>query len=97
VIRAYENPDLPLSERLPSLARRFSCISRADGLDPWSPDRFHEWVVGAGEGTPAWHAGHLVLGLWGDGPWERFDAVAAVAAWGDADRRTFANWCLVWR
>jgi len=37
-IRDYENSNLPLERRLPSLARRFASLKKAIGLDPWSPE-----------------------------------------------------------
>ena len=97
LIRDYENPDLTMDRRLPSLARRFSCLKGADGLEPWSPDKFHAWVIAAGQGTPAWHAGHLILNLSGKGSWEPFDAIAAVDTWDDPDKSLFATWVLSWK
>lgn len=97
LIRDYENPDLPLNRRLPSLARRFSCLKDADGLKPWSPKEFYTWIAAKGEGTPAWHAGHLILNVSGDGPWGPFDAIAAVTTWGEKDRNVFATWALSWK
>ncbi len=97
LVRDYENPELPLERRLPSLARRFSCLKKADGLEPWSPDDLYTWVTTKGDATPAWHAGHLILNVLGDGPWDRFDAVAAVTVWDDKDRTVFANWVRSWR
>lgn len=97
LIRDYENPNLPLERRLPSLARRFACLRHAEGLDPWSAEQFHAWIMRTGEGSTAWHAGHLVLNLKGDGPWARFDAVAAVRVWDEGSRNVFATWARTWR
>lgn len=97
LIRDYENQELPLEKRLPSLARRFSCMKDAKGLDPWSPKELHEWIEGKGRDTAAWHAGHLILNLSGDGPWENFDAVAAVKVWDDSEKKVFATWALSWQ
>ncbi|MCP4600864.1 MAG: hypothetical protein GY847_10090 [Proteobacteria bacterium] len=96
LIRDYENSELPIERRLPSLARRFSCLKDADGLEPWSPEELHHWVVNKGDGTPAWHAGHLILNLSGNGSWNRFDAIAAVQAWSEEDRNVFATWARSW-
>ena len=96
LIRDYENPDLPLERRLPSLARRFTCLEDAQGLDPWSPERFHSWIESMGNNSPAWHAGHLILNVSGGGPWRKFDAIAAIGAWNEKDRATFAAWARTW-
>ena len=96
LIRDYENTDLPLERRLPSLARRFPCLTGARGIDPWSPDELHRWVESQEEGCAGRYAGLFVLNLLGDGPWDRFDAVRAVPVWDDDERRTFANWVRTW-
>lgn len=96
-IRAYEREDLPLAERLTSLGRRFPCLERAAGLDPFAPDTLHAWALEQGPEEPGFHAAMLLLNLHGDGPWERFDAVAAARLWSDRDKKMFANWLLVWR
>ncbi len=97
LVRDYENPTLPLTKRLPSLARRFSCLEGADGIYPWSAKDLHAWVLEQGEGSAAWHAGHLILNVFGEGPWELFDAVAAVKVWNDDDRAVFAGWARTWQ
>ena len=97
LVRDYENPNLSLEQRLPSLARRFPCLERADGLDPWSPNAFYEWALSDGEGTSRWHAAHLVLNLEGKGPWKQFDAIAAIQIFGDADRLVFSSWAKTWK
>jgi hypothetical protein len=96
LVRDYENPELPLEKRLPSLARRFPCLSKADGLDEWSAERFHAWIVNKGADSHAWHAGHLVLNLFEKGPWEKFDAVSAICHWDDESRSIFAAWAISW-
>ena len=96
-IRAYERSDLPLDERLPSLGRRFPSLSGAAGLDPWDPERLHDWIRERGPDSPAFHAGLLLLNLQGPGPWPSFDALAAARVWGDEDRQMFINWLRVWR
>ena len=82
LVRDYENSSLPLERRVPSLARRFSCLKRADGVDPWCSETFHKWVTENGENTCEWHAGHLILNLMGQGPWKPFDAISAVSVVG---------------
>jgi hypothetical protein len=96
-IRAYERRELPIAERLPSLARRFPCLRGAEGLEPFDPGAFHASMRARGDGSAAYHAGLLLLNLYGKGPWERFDALAALRAWGDADRQMFINFMRVWR
>ncbi len=97
LIRDYENPDLPFERRLPSLARRFTCLKGAAGLEPWSPAALYSWIETAGEGTAAWHAGHLILNLSGPGDWSSFDAIAAVKTWNDEDLTVFTTWARTWR
>ena len=96
-IRAYERPDLPLAKRLPSLARRFPCLADAEGVAPWDPERLYAWIRTAGVGGAAWHAGLLLLNLWGEGDWERFDALEAARVWEDGDKQMFINWMRTWR
>ena len=96
-IRGYEREDLPLAERLTSLGRRFPCLERAVGLDPFEPEALHAWALEQGESSAGYHAAMLLLNLFGDGPWERFDAVGAARLWGDQDKKMFVNWLLVWR
>ena len=96
-IRAYERIDLPLEERLPSLARRFHALVTAEGTDPWDANALHNWAQAQKQDSPGRHAGLFLLNLWGPGPWDRFDAIAAVHSWKDQDRVMFANWARVWR
>jgi hypothetical protein len=96
-IRAYERPELPLEQRLPSLARRFPCLDGAAGLDPWDPRALHAWIRERGEGSAAWHAGLLLLNLWGRRDWPRFDALAAARVWEEGDKQMFVDWMRVWR
>lgn len=96
LVRDYENRDLPLAKRLPSLARRFNCLANADGLDPWLPEQLYSWILAKGEGTPEWYAGHLILNLSGKGPWNKFDAIEAVMVWDPEDRSVFASWARTW-
>jgi hypothetical protein len=97
LVRDYENPNLSLDARVSSLARRFPCLNGAEGLDVWSPDGFYKWISQRGEDTPAWHAGHLILELWGEGPWTTFDAIAAVGVWDEPNRAVFASWARTWQ
>jgi hypothetical protein len=72
-------------------------LSGAPGLDPFSTEEFHAWVIRQRPDSSAWHAGHLVLNILGDGPWARFDAIAAVKAFDQENRAVFANWARCWR
>jgi hypothetical protein len=96
-IRSYERADLDLGGRLPSLARRFPSLKGAGGLEPWNPAAFHAWIAERGEGGAAWHAGLLLLNLWGAGPWPPFDLLAAARVWEDGDKQMFVNWLRVWK
>jgi hypothetical protein len=96
-IRAYERPELPIDERLGSLARRFPCLKGARGVAPFAAAELHAWARTLGAHTPGFHGAMLILNLFGAGPWAPFDAVAAARIWGDADKKMFANWLLVWR
>ena len=97
LLRDYENPDLPLEARLPSLARRFPCLKGAPGLDPFSIETFYRWVDTRPEQSAARHAGYLILSLSGKGPWPRFDAVAAIPVFDEENRLVFANWARTWQ
>lgn len=96
-IRAYERSDLPLEKKLPSLGKRFPCLRGAPGLDPWDSSEFHEWVSQQETGSSAYHAGHLLLNLSGDGPWESFDILAARRVWTQDDTQAFIQWIKVWQ
>ena len=96
-IRAYERRELPVADRLPSLARRFPCLKGAAGLEPFDPASFHAWAKSKGPGSGEYHAAILLLNLFGDGAWEKFDVLTAARVWGDADRQMFINWMRVWR
>jgi hypothetical protein len=65
-------------------------------LNPWSALDFYDWVLMQEENAPAWHAGHLVLNVYGKGPWTAFDAIAAVQSWSEEDRALFAAWARFW-
>ena len=97
MIRAYERSDLPIEEKLPSLARRFTSLADAPGLEPWDPPSFHAWVLEREDGSAARHAGLFILNLFGAGPWDTFDILAATRVWDEGDRQAFINWMRVWR
>lgn len=96
LIRDYENPELPVSRRVSSLGRRFACLERALGLDPWDPEELIRWAERHGEGTAPWHACSLLLSLHGDERF-RFDVIGALEVLSEQDRKTLANWVLSWR
>lgn len=97
LLRDYENPELSLEIRLPSLARRFPCLKGAPGLNPFCKEEFHAWIGTRPAESAARHAGLLILNLGGSGPWPPFDAIAAVAAFDEENRVVFANWARSWR
>ena len=96
-IRAYERGDLPLDERLASLARRFPCLENAAGLDPWDGSSLLDWIGNRGQDDPAYHAGHLLLNLANHEGCPPFDVMQAAKIWGEQDRQTFIDWLRVWR
>ncbi len=96
LIRDYENPELPISRRVSSLGRRFVCLDKAPGLDPWNPEELTLWAERQGEGTASWHACRLLLSLHGD-KWCRFDVISALGVLPEQDRKTLANWVLSWK
>jgi len=96
-IRAYERNDLPLEERLASLARRFPCLENADGLDPWDAKALFAWVESRGREDSAYHAGQLILSLAEYKGCHGFDIMKAARIWEERDRRIFIDWLRVWR
>ena len=96
LIRDYENVDLPLEERVPSLARRFPCLREAKGLSPFNAEEFHVWVASRPESSAAHHAGLFILNLLPEGDWPRFDAIRAISLFDDENRIIFANWARCW-
>jgi hypothetical protein len=96
LLRDYENKDLPLEIRLPSLARRFPCLKGAAGLMPFSKESFHRWVLSTPKDSQAGHAGRLILNLAGKGPWEPFDVIAAISTFDAENREVFVNWARSW-
>ena len=97
LLRDYENPDLSLDVRLPSLARRFPCLKGAPGLEPFCAPAFYTWILTKPEGSAARHAGLLILNLSGEGPWHPFDAIGAIQVFDEENRNVFANWARSWR
>jgi hypothetical protein len=97
LLRDYENPELPLEMRLPSLARRFPCLKGAPGLNPFNTGTLHQWLLTRPEDSAARHAGLLILNLGGKGPWATFDAIRAVSVFDEENRTVFANWARSWR
>jgi hypothetical protein len=97
MIRDYENSALPLERRLPSLAKRFTCLKNAKGLEPWSTDVLFAWLKTQGQGSAAWHAGLFILNLFAQGGWDEFDAIGAIQSWDERDKTVFATWVKSWR
>ena len=94
-IRSYERKELPLEKRLPSLARRFPSLNRADGVDPWDPEKLNRWVEGCDD-PAAEQAGLLLLGLAGIPTSKPFDVLVAMGCWSDDDRQMFVNFLRIW-
>lgn len=96
-IRAYERFDLPLEERLPSLARRFPCLKDAEGIFPWDPDKLHNWILGLDENNPAYQTGVLLLNLVEHPTPLRFDVLKAAVGWSEQDRQMFVDFMRIWK
>lgn len=96
-IRAYERSDLPLKEKLVSLARRFPCLHNAAGIDPWSVKKLRDWTLNRIHGSAEYHAGLFVLNLADCDDCDKFDILEAARIWEEPDRQVFVNWMRVWR
>jgi len=96
-IRAYERNELALEERLSSLARRFPCLAKAKGIDPWNETAFHQWLSSQHPDSSANHAGLFLLNLAGYTKCEPFDILAANKVWEDPDKQMFINWMRIWK
>ena len=95
-IRTYERKDLPLEQRLPSLARRFPSLRGARGIDPWNADALRQWMNGCSD-EGALQTARLLLAIAGVAtPAEAFDLMKAMKAWSTADRQMFVNFLRVW-
>lgn len=94
-IRAYERKDLPLTDRLTSLARRFTPLKNAHGVSPFDPDTLYEWISESND-TAVFQTGLLLLQLVGFETTERFDLMSAMSAWEEEDRQMFINFLRVW-
>lgn len=83
--------------RVAALARTFPSLARVEhprlaGLDPFDPDQLDNW---AGCTGPAYFAALFILQVTSAGEhWESgtFNAVVAMLAWDEANRRAFLAW-----
>ncbi|MBN2342189.1 MAG: hypothetical protein JXX29_19930 [Deltaproteobacteria bacterium] len=94
-IRAYEQKDLPLEQRLASLAKRFAALKDAEGISPFSPAALHAYIQNS-DNVAAVQTGLLLLQLAGHPTEEPFELLTAMAAWSDEDRQMFINFLRVW-
>ncbi|MBN2714252.1 MAG: hypothetical protein JXX14_00275 [Deltaproteobacteria bacterium] len=94
-IRAYEQKNLPLEERLTSLARRFSTLKNAHGVSPFAPEILYDWISQSSD-IAVFQTGLLMLQLAGYDTTERFDLLLAMSAWDEDDRQMFINFLRVW-
>ena len=94
-IRAYEQKDLPLKERLSSLARRFTTLKNAHGIAPFSAERLYEWISQNND-TATFQTGLLLLQLADFETAEHFDLLSAMSAWEEDDRQMFINFLRIW-
>jgi hypothetical protein len=96
-IRAYERTDLPLSIRLPSLARRFECLNGAKGLEPWNEEQFYNWVNSQPHNSAAYQTGLLLLNLSDYKKADTFDILKAAGFWNDNDKHMFIDFIRIWK
>jgi hypothetical protein len=55
----------PYAQRMAALARSFPTLHKADGLDPWDPDRLDHWAAThPAVTTGSRHAARFVLAVW---------------------------------
>lgn len=94
-IRAYERKDLPLEERLSSLALRFSSMKNAEGISPFSAEILHQWIQ-KNSNTATIQTGLLLLHLAEFKTAEPFDVLSAMAAWDENDQQMFINFLRIW-
>jgi hypothetical protein len=94
-IRAYERKDLPLEKRLSSLARRFTPLANAHGINPFEPEVLYEWISRSND-IATFQTGLLMLKLAGYETEEHFDLLSAMSAWEDTDRQMFINFLRIW-
>jgi hypothetical protein len=94
-IRAYERTDLPLCIRLPSLAKRFSCLIDAKGITPWNTDSLYSWVKAVNDMAPR-QGGLLILGLAKIETDEKFDLFSAMESFKEQDRQMLVNLMKIW-
>ena len=97
IIRSYERNDLPLAQRLPSLARRFVCLEQAAGISPFDPEALATWVKSQPPSSAGHQTGLLLLNLYGEPTAARFDVLAAAKAWCPEDRQMFINLLRIWQ
>ncbi|MBN2803838.1 MAG: hypothetical protein JXR91_12160 [Deltaproteobacteria bacterium] len=94
-IRAYERTDLHPGIRLPSLAKRFSCLIDAKGINPWNPETLYAWVKEV-EDTASRQGGLLILGLAKIETAEKFDLFSAMESFIEQDRQMLVNLMKIW-
>lgn len=94
-IRDYERKELPLEQRLTSLARRFPSLKDADGISPFEPDNLKAWVLACDKEAGV-QSGLLMLQLGGVKMDVPFDVLSAMACWSDEDRQMFVNFLRIW-
>ena len=94
-IRAYEQKDLPLLDRLASLAKRFTPLKNAHGISPFDPEALYEWISQSSD-IAVFQTGLLMLQLANFETAEHFDLLLAMSAWEEDDRQMFINFLRVW-
>ncbi len=94
-IRAYEQKNLPIEKRLPSLAKRFECLKNMPGLEPWNTALISDWIKTI-DSVASKQGALLLLGLAGVKSDKKFDLFIAMKSWTDSDRQMFVNLLRIW-
>jgi hypothetical protein len=89
-------PSFDYGARMSALALSFPSLRQADGLAPWEPERFAQWMRSGAPGHGAKCAGQFVLGVWNPSTrWKgggRFDLHEALTIWDEDHRTAFLAW-----
>lgn len=97
LIRGYERSDLPIEQRLLSLATRFSSLKDAAGISPWDAKKLELWVQAQTDQQSGYHAGLLLLTIWGESSLGPFDIVSAIQIWDETEKKAFLSWFKGWK
>ena len=67
------------------------------GTSPFNAKELDDWACTLGDNSASRHAARFVLSVYSDQPWRcgRFDALAAIDAWGHPEQVGFVRWAQV--